>query len=63
MPLRKIQSHTIDLKEDFKASKTRVYPLLRNEQEEVQTFIDDNLYKGYIRPLKLPQTSLGKKER
>ena len=31
MPMRKIWDHTIDLKEDFKASKARVYLLSRNE--------------------------------
>jgi len=31
MPMRKIWNHAIDLKEDFKASKARVYPLSRNE--------------------------------
>jgi len=31
MPMRKIWDHAIDLKENFKASKPRVYPLSRNE--------------------------------
>jgi len=43
-----------------------VYPLSRNEGEEVQQFIQDHLQKGYIRPLKSPQTSpvffVGKKD-
>jgi len=58
MPTRKIWDHAIDLKEEFKASKARVYPLSRNEREEVQQFIQDHLRKGYIRPSKSPQTSL-----
>ena len=66
MPTRKIWDHAIDLKEEFKASKAQVYPLSRNEREEVQQFIQDYLRKGYIRPLKLPQTSpvffVGKKD-
>ena len=57
MPTRKIWDHAIDLKEEFKASKVRVYPLSRNEREEVQQFIQDYLKKGYIRPSKSPQTS------
>ena len=57
MPTRKIWDHVIDLKEEFKASKAQVYPLSRNEREEVQQFIKDHLRKGYIRSLKLPQTS------
>ena len=31
MPLRKIWDHAIDLKEDFKASKARIYLLSRNK--------------------------------
>jgi len=66
MPTRKIWDHAIDLKKEFKASKARVYPLSRNEGEEVQQFIQDHLQKGYIRPLKSPQTSpvffVGKKD-
>jgi len=57
IPTKKIWDHAIDLKEEFKASKARVYPLSRNEREEVQQFIQDHLQKGYIRPLKSPQTS------
>ena len=34
-----------------------MYPLSRNEREEVQQFIQDHLRKGYIRPSKSPQTS------
>jgi len=55
---RKVWDHTIDLKEDFKASKAKIYPLSRNEWEKVYNFIKDYLRKGYIRPSKLPQTSL-----
>jgi len=43
IPIRKIWDHIIDLKEEFKASKARVYPLSRNEREEVQQFIQDHL--------------------
>ena len=38
-------------------SKARVYPLSRNEREEVQNFVNDHLRKGYIRPSKSQQTS------
>jgi len=41
--------------------------LSKNEREEVQNFVEDQLRKGYIRPSKLPQTSpvffIGKKDR
>ena len=54
---RKIWDHTIDLKEMFKPQKGRIYPLFKDEREEVQKFVDDQLRKGYIRPSKFPQTS------
>jgi len=63
----KVWDHAIDVKEDFKPSKAKVYPLSRNKREEVQKFIDKHLKKGYIRPSKSQQTSLvffvGKKDR
>jgi len=47
-------------------SKAKVYPLSRNEREEVQDFVNEHLRKGYIRPLKSQQTSpvffVGKKD-
>jgi len=57
MPTRKTWDHAIDLKETFKPQKKRIYLLSKNEREEVQKFIEDQLRKGYIRPSKLPQTS------
>jgi len=56
----------IDLNDDFKASKARVYPLFRNKKKEVQKFVNKHLKKRYIRSSKLPQTSpvffVGKKD-
>jgi len=67
IPVQKIWDHTIDVKEDFKSSKTKVYLLSRNEREEVQKFVNEHLKKGYIRPSKSQQTSpvffVGKKDR
>jgi len=67
MPIRKIWDHAIDLKETFKPQKGRIYPLSKNEREEIQNFVNDQLRKGYIRPSKSPQTSpvffVGKKDR
>ena len=57
MPTRKIWDHAIDLKEMFKPRKGRIYPLSKNEREEVQNFVNDQLRKGYIRLSKSPQTS------
>jgi len=66
MPTRKIWDYTIDLKETFKPRKGKIYPLSKNEREEVQNFVEDQLRKGYIRPSKSPQTSpvffVGKKD-
>ena len=66
MPVRKVWDHTINLKEEFKASKGKVYPLSRNERDEVQKFVDKHLKKGYITPSKSGQTLLvffvGKKD-
>jgi len=56
--VRKSWDHAIELKEGFMPKKGNVYSLLREEREEVQMFIEDQLRKGYIRPSKLPQTSL-----
>jgi len=50
----------------FKPRKRRIYPLSKNEREEVQNFVNDQLRKGYIRLSKSPQTSpvsfVGKKD-
>ena len=58
MPTKKVWDHTIDLKKTFKPQKGRIYPLSRNEREEVQSFVDDQLRKGCIRLSKSPQISL-----
>jgi len=67
MPTRKVWDHTIDLKKMFVSQKERIYPLSKNEREEVQNFVEDQLRKGYIRPTKSPQMSpvffVGKKDR
>jgi len=67
MLTRKVWDHAIDLKEMFKPWKGRIYPLSKNEREEVQNFVEDQLRKEYIRPSKSPQTSpvffVGKKDR
>jgi len=54
------------MKEGFVPKKRKVYLLLREEREEVREFIQEQLRKGYIRPLKLSQTApvffVGKKD-
>ena len=56
MPVQKAWDHAIELKEGFTPKKGKVYSLSREEREEVQAFVKDQLRKGYIRPSKLPQT-------
>ena len=46
--------------------KEKVYPLSREEKEEVREFVKEQLRKGYIQPTKLPQMApvffVGKKD-
>jgi len=58
MSTRKVWNHTIDMKEEFMLRKRKVYPLSREEREEVCEFIKEQLRKGYIRLSKSPQTVL-----
>ena len=66
MSVRKVWNHAIDLNNNFKASKARVYPLSRNKKKEVKKFVNEHLKKGYIRPSKLlqilPVFFVGKKD-
>ena len=66
MPMRKVWNHAIEVKEEFMLRKGKVYPLLREEREEVREFIREQLRKGYIWPSKSLQTVLvffvGKKD-
>ena len=57
VPVRKAWDHAIELKEGFTPKKGKVYSLSREKREEVQTFVEDQLRKEYIRPFKSPQTS------
>jgi len=55
------------MKKEFVLRKRKMYPLSREEREEIHKFIFKQLRKRYIRPSKLPQTALvffiGKKDR
>jgi len=66
MPTRKLWDHVIDVNEGFMPRKGKVYPLSREEREEVREFVKEQLRKGYIRPSKSPQTApvffVGKKD-
>ena len=48
MPVQKTWDHAIELKEGFVPKKGKVYSLSREEREEVQAFVGDQLRKGYI---------------
>ena len=66
MLTRKMWDHVIDVKGGFVPRKGKVYPLSREEREEVREFVKEQLRKGYIRPSKSPQTApvffVGKKD-
>ena len=49
--------HAIELKEDFKPKKGKIYPLSPLQQNTLDEWIKEQLNKGYIRLLKLPQAS------
>jgi len=48
MLMRKIWDHAIDLKEMFVPQKRRIYPLSKDEREEVQNFVEDQLRRGIL---------------
>ena len=43
MPMRKLWDHTIDIKEGFVPRKGKMYPLSREEREEVREFVKEQL--------------------
>jgi len=55
------------MKEEFMPRKGKVYPLSREEREEVREFVKEQLRKGYIQLSKSPQMApvffVGKKDR
>jgi len=53
--MRKLWDHIIEVKKEFMLRKGKVYPLLRKERREMHEFIEEQLRKEYIRPLKSPQ--------
>jgi len=56
IPVQKTWDHAIELKEGFIPKKRKIYSLSREEREEMQAFVEDQLRKEYIHPSKLPQT-------
>ena len=66
IPMRKLWDYAIDVKEGFIPQKGKVYPLSREEREEVREFVKEQLRKRYIWPSKSPQMApvffVGKKD-
>ena len=58
LPEHKTWDHAIDLVPRAPANiRTKVYPMSLNEQAELNSFLDENLRKGYIQPSKSPIAS------
>ena len=66
MSTRKVWDHAIKMKKGFVPRKGKVYPLLREEREEVREFVREQLRKGYIwlskSPQMMPVFFVGKKD-
>jgi hypothetical protein len=55
LPMRRKWDHAIELERDVEGASTRkVYPMSLTEQEEMDTFIEEALSTGRIRPSKSP---------
>jgi hypothetical protein len=57
LPDRKIWDHAIELVPDAQSSNCKIYPLSRDEQAEMDAFIEENLWTGRIQPSKSPMAS------
>ena len=57
LPERKFWDHAIELMPGSTPKNCKVYPLSRNEQAELDAFIQENLNTGRIRPSKSPMAS------
>ena len=58
MLVQKTQNYTIELKKGFVLRKEKVYLLSREEREEIQAFVEDQLRKEYIQLSKSSQILL-----
>lgn len=52
LPPRRIWDHAIELKPDARPIKSKIYPLSKSEQVELDKFLDEHLASGRIRPSK-----------
>jgi hypothetical protein len=56
-PGKRPWDHAIELRDDFKPKKGKIYPLNPLQQNTLDEWIKEQLAKGYIRPSKSPQAS------
>ncbi|KAJ3565343.1 hypothetical protein NP233_g7688 [Leucocoprinus birnbaumii] len=65
-PLSRVYDHKIDTTPEFVPKSFKAYQLSPGETEEVKTFIEENLRKGYIQesesPMASPMFFVGKKD-
>ena len=57
LPPSRSYDHAIELKSDFVPKNCKVYPLILKKEEILDIFLQENLEKGFIQPLILPQAS------
>jgi len=57
LPARTRWDHAIELKEDSTPFTSKIYPLSKDEQQELDGFIEEHLRSGRIRPSKSPIAS------
>ena len=57
LPDRKVWDHAIELTEDANVSNCKVYLMSRDEQAELDAYIEEHLLSGRIRPSKSPMAS------
>ena len=56
-PKSRVWDHKIELKEGFQPKSFKAYNLTPEEQKELDTFLKENLKKGYIWPSKSPMAT------
>ena len=57
LPPRRKWDHAIELKDDSTPFTSKIYPLARDEQRQLDEFIEEHLSSGRIRPSKSPIAS------
>ena len=57
LPPRRIWDHAIELKEDSTPFTSKIYPLSKDEQKDLDGFIEEHLHSRRIRPSKSPIAS------